>query len=361
MQRSDGMNYAPEGKAEAVVGPGEFVFAAVGLDHGHINGMCNGLSEAGAELKWVYDRDPAKAEELAQRHPPAKVARSEAEALEDDAVRLVAGAAVPSGRCALGLRVMDADKDYFTDKAPMTTLEQLEQAKAKVAGTGRKYAVYYGERLHVESALYAGRLVEQGAVGRVVQVVNLAPHRLRAPSRPDWFWSKEKTGGIICDIGSHQIEQFVHYAGAKDGRVQYAHAANMNTPEHPEFEDFGDAALIADNGATQYLRVDWFTPDGLGSWGDGRLFILGTEGYIEVRKYIDVARSTDRDHVFLVNHEGEQYLNVSGKVGFPYFGKLILDCLNRTEEAMTQAHAFLAARLCLEAQKMADEAGTGKG
>ena len=356
MQKSDGMSYAPEGKSEPVVGPGEFVIAAVGLDHGHINGMCNGLTEAGAEVRWVHDPDPAKVAAFRERFPMAKAARSEAEVLADDAVRLVAGAAVPCDRCALGLRVMDAGKDYFTDKAPMTTLDQLEQAKTKIAETGRKYAVYYGERIHVESAVYAGRLVDQGAIGRVVQVVNLAPHRLRAETRPDWFWSKEKTGGVICDIGSHQIEQFVHYTGALDGRAQYAHVANMNTPEHPEFEDFGDAAFIADNGATQYMRVDWFTPDGLGSWGDGRLFILGADGYIEVRKYIDVARSTDRDHVFLVNHDGEQYLNVAGKVGFPYFGKLILDCLNRTEEAMTQAHAFLAARLCIEAQKMADEA-----
>ena len=39
--------------------------------------------------------------------------------------------------------------------------------------------------------------------------------------------------------------------------------------------------------------------------------------------------------------------------GYPFFGQLILDCLNRTENAMTQEHAFKAAELCLTAQEKA--------
>jgi len=356
MQASDGMNYSPEGTPRPVVGPGEFAFAATALEHGHIYGMCNGLTEAGALLKWVYDPDPAKVERFTKTYPGVRVARSEDEILQDPAVRLVAAAAIPSDRCALGLRVMDHGKDYFTDKAPMTTLDQLAQARRAVQRTGRKYAVYYSERIHVESAIYAGRLVEQGAIGRVVQVLNLAPHRLSAPSRPAWFFQKARTGGILCDIGSHQIEQFLHYSRATDASVLCARVANCNTPQHPEFEDYGDATLVSSNGATQYLRVDWLNPAGLRSWGDGRLFILGTEGYIEVRKYVEVAREEDGGQVYMVNGEREQRFAVRGKVGFPYFGQFILDCLNRTEDAMTQAHAFLAAELCLKAQDMADRA-----
>ncbi len=343
-----------KGKAEPVVGPGEFPFAAVGLDHGHIYGMCNGLIEAGAELRWVFDPDPAKVGAFRERFPQARAARAEAEVLEDPAIKLVAGAAVPSHRCALGLRVMAHGKDYFTDKTPLTTLDQLEQVRAAVARTGLKYYVYFSERLHVESAVFAGQLVAQGAVGRVIQVVNLAPHRLSAPSRPPWFWSKEKTGGILCDIGSHQIEQFLFYSGAQDAEVTHARAANYRNPDHPEFEDFGEAVLLAPNGATQYLRVDWFTPDGLSAWGDGRLFILGTEGYIEVRKYVDVARSPKGDWVFWVDAKGEHEFDAKGRIGFPFFGRFIRDCLDRTETAMTQAHAFKAAELCVKAQMKAD-------
>lgn len=352
-QNKDGMNYAPEGKPNHVVEPGEFVFAAAALDHGHIYGMCNGLIEAGATLKWVYDPEPARSQAFADKFPQVQIADSLEQVLGDPEVRLVAAAAVPSERCALGLQVMDAGKDYFTDKTPFTSLDQLEAARQKVKETGQKYAVYYSERLHVESAVYAGQLVQKGAIGRVIQVTGFGPHRLNAPSRPDWFFEKDKYGGILCDIGSHQIEQFLFYAGCKDAKVLHSKVANYNNPDYPELEDFGDATLVGDNGATQYFRVDWFTPDGLGTWGDGRTIILGTEGYIELRKYIDIARDPRGDHVYLVNGDGEQHFEVKGKVGYPYFGQLILDCLNRTENAMTQEHCFKAAELCLKAQEAA--------
>lgn len=352
-QKADGMNYAPKGTPNVVVKPGQFVFAAAHLDHGHINGMCNGLLEAGAELKWVYDPDPLKVADFLKRFPMAKVARSEEEILSDPEVKLVAAAAITSERCAFGCRVMDAGKDYFTDKAPLTTLEQLEMARAKVKETGRKYMVYYSERLHVESAIYAGELIKQGAIGKVVQLLGLGPHRLNAPTRPDWFFQKKYYGGILCDIGSHQIEQFLYFADVKDATVVRSQIANYNHPEYPELDDFGDAMLVGDNGATQYFRVDWFTPDGLGTWGDGRTILLGTDGYIELRKYINVATSATGDHVFLVDKKGEHHFEVSGKIGYPFFGQLILDCLNRTENAMTQAHAFKAAELCIKAQMQA--------
>lgn len=357
VQKADGMNYAPKGKAAPVVKPGEFPIAAAALDHGHIYGMCNGLTEAGATLKYVWDPDPAKVAAFQQVFPQAQAARSLDEVLNDPAIKLVASAAVPSERCALGLKVMDAGKDYFTDKAPMTTLDQLALARQKVQQTGGKYMVYYSERLHVESAVYAGQLIHQGAIGRVVQVLGLGPHRLNAPSRPGWFFEKEKTGGILCDIGSHQIEQFLYFSGAQDATITLARTANHNNPQYPQLEDFGECALVGDNGASDYFRVDWLTPAGLSSWGDGRAMILGTDGYIELRKYLDVSRDKAGDHLFLVDHKGEHYMPLTGQVGFPFFGQLILDCLHRTENAMTQAHAFKAAELCLKAQAMADGMG----
>ena len=289
-QKSDGMNYAPQGKPRPVVKPGEFVFAA---------------------------------------------------------------AAIPNLRGAIGCRVMEAGKDYFTDKTPFTTFDQLDAAKAVVARTGRKYAVYFSERLHVESAMYATDLVQQGAIGRVLQVIGLGPHRLNKPSRPDWFFKKEQFGGILCDIGSHQFEQFLTFTGATDAVVTNATVANYANPSTPEFEDFGEANLLGDNGATNYIRVDWFTPDGLSTWGDGRMTILGTKGYIELRKYLDVGRDKTGDHVYLVDEKGEHHIQVAGQIGFRFFGELILDCLHRTEKAMAQRHAFKAAELCLRAQAAA--------
>jgi len=353
-QKTDGMTYAPKGAAQHVVKPGEFVFAAAHLDHGHIFGQCNGLSEAGGILKWVYDPDPEKVQTFLRANPHAKVARSLDEILDDPEVHLVAAAAIPNRRGPLGGRVMRAGKDYFTDKTPFTTFAQLEEARATVRETGRKYMVYFSERLHVESAMYAGDLVHGGAIGRVIQVMGLGPHRLSKASRPAWFFNREEYGGILCDIGSHQFEQYLYYSGAKDATVASAAVGNFANPDTPELEDFGEASLVGDNGTSNYIRVDWFTPDGLSTWGDGRTIILGTKGYIELRKYVDVASdSPGKDHVILVDDKGEQKLNVEGKVGFRFFGELILDCLNRTEKAMTQAHAFKAAELCLKAQATA--------
>jgi predicted dehydrogenase len=352
---SDGFSYAPQGKPRPVCRAGEFPFAVVGLDHGHIFGMCNGLIEAGGTLRWVYDPDRAKVAAFRERYPEVTAARSENEVLDDPGVRLVAGAAVPADRVALGERVMGHDKDYFCDKPPLTSLAQLAEARRMVVATGRKYAVYYSERLHVESAVLAGQLVEKGAIGRVVQVLGLGPHRINALTRPGWFWDKERYGGILCDIGSHQIEQVLHFTGAKDGRIVYSRVANYAHMEHPGFEDFGEVALVTDTGAAGYCRVDWFTPDGLPTWGDGRTFILGTEGYIELRKYIDIARDGNGDHLYLVDQAGETHISAHGQVGYPYFGQLILDCLERTERAMTQQHAFAAAELCLIAQAQAED------
>ena len=352
-QKSDGMNYAPEGKPAPVVEKGEFVFAAAALDHGHIYGQCKGLTEAGGELRYVHDPDPAKVEKFCQTFPTAQPLPSIDAILERDDIALVTAAAVPSERGPLGMRVMDAGKDYFTDKTPFTTAGQLTAAREKVKATGRKYMVYFSERLHVECAVRAGQLIGQGAIGRVVQVMGLGPHRSSPPSRPPWFWSREKTGGILCDIGSHQFEQFLHYAGAKSARIVNAQVANYHHKQFPEFEDWGEANLVADNGATNYIRVDWLNPDGLRTWGDGRTFILGTEGYMELRKYVDVGREAEGDHLYLVDQKGEHHIRCHGETGYPFFGQLILDCLNRTENAMTQEHAFLAADLCLQAQAQA--------
>jgi len=352
MNKHDGMHYAPTGKPQPVVKPGEFIIAAAALDHGHIYGMCNGLTEAGATLKWVHDPDPAKVARFLQQFPQAQVADSLETILNDATIDLVASAAIPSERCPLGLKVMAAGKDYFTDKAPLTTLEQLEDAKAMVAKTGRKYAVYYSERLHVESAVFAGELIRQGAIGRVIQTLGTGPHR-EGSDRPDWFYERRYFGGILCDIGSHQIEQFLFYTDNSDAHIVASQVRNVNHPQYPQFEDFGDAMLAGDNGATGYFRCDWFTPGGLSTWGDGRLTLLGTEGYIEIRKYVDLTRG-EQDVVYLVNKEGEFRYPVAGKVGFPYFGQLILDCIQRTENAMTQEHAFKAAELCVKAQMQAN-------
>ncbi|MFT4258943.1 Gfo/Idh/MocA family protein [Microbacterium sp.] len=337
---------------EPVVAPGEFVFAAVGLDHGHIHGMVHHLLDAGATLSLVYEPDPAKVADFIERFPQARVAASVEEVLEDPEVRLVASASIASERARLGVCVLDAGKDFFADKPAITTLEDLAAAREAVARTGGKFAVYYGERVQSEAAILAGQLIDQGAIGRVLQVASFGPHTVGS-GRPDWFYDPALYGGILCDIGSHNFEQMLYFTGASNGEIVSSTIANYAHPETPGLQDFGDAHVVLDNGTTGYVRVDWFTPAGIDVFGDGRTLILGTDGYIELRKYIDITTDNGGDQVLLANHDGQFRFDATGKTGFPFFGRLIRDCLDRTETAMTQEHAFAAAELSILAQQNA--------
>lgn len=353
-QKSDGMNYAPQGKINHVVKPGEFQVGITALDHGHINGMSNGLVEAGATLKYVYDPDPDKVADYVEKFPDVEVVDSLDVILDDPDIKLVAAAAVPNLRSELGNKVMRAGKDYFTDKTGFTTLDQLEETKKVAAETGQKYWIYFSERLHVEGAIRAGQLIEEGRIGDVLQVTGFGPHRLDKESRPDWFFNREEYGGILTDIGSHQIEQFLYYTGNEDAEVLHSKIANYNNPDTPELDDYGDATLVGENGASFFFKVHWFTPDGLPTWGDGRTFITGTKGSIEVRKYVNLGDDeVVGDHVFLIDEDGVTHEQVTGEIGFPFFGEMILDILNGTEKAMTQEHIFKASELCLRAQEQA--------
>lgn len=330
--------------------PSSIHFAAVGFAHGHIFSMCNALRGAGAKLIWIHDSDPGRLREIRDRFPDAKVAASEEEILQDRSVQLIACAAVPNERCEIALRAMDRGKDFLSDKPAVITLGDLERVKAKVRETGRKFYICFGETLNVESVVVAHQLIQNGAVGRVLNIISTGPHRLNAPSRPDWFFQKEKYGGILCDIGCHQTEQFLLLSGAEDAEIVHSRVANYHNKQHPGFEDFGDVMLKADNGVAGYFSVDWFTPSGLSTWGDSRVLILGTRGTLEIRKYLDVARGSGADHLFLVNGEKEEHIQTTGKTETPFFREFLSDCVDRTETAMTQNHVFKAVELCLKAQ-----------
>lgn len=327
-------------------------FAAIGLDHAHIYGMTRAVQRGGGELVSFYATDPAQIAEYRKQFGDVKLAASEDEILNDNNIQLVLGAPIPDLRAPLGVRVMKAGKDYLADKPGITTLEQLAAVRQIIKETKRKFAIMYSERLEVRSAVYAGELIKQGAIGRVVQTVNLAPHRVNAPSRPDWFFDKARYGGILTDIGSHQADQFLYYTNSTKARVVAAQTGNIAWPDKPKFEDFGDMTVVG-NGGTGYIRVDWYTPDGLPTWGDGRLFVLGTEGYIELRKYVNVAtEQKGGNHLYIVDKQEARYIDC-GKVALPFGPQFVSDVVNRTEVAQDQAQALLAAELVLIAQKNA--------
>ena len=303
-------------------------FAVAGMSHDHIYGMVGAMLRGGGELVSVYAAEPERGAEFVKRFPQAKRAASVDEILNDPSIQLVLSSAVPSERAPIGIRVMQHGKDFLSDKPGVTTLAQLAEV----------------------------RRVQAGAIGRVIQTINIAPHLIQYPNqppRPEWFWDPARNGGILTDIGSHQVDQFLFYTGSDKAEVVASQVGNVNHPEHPAFRDFGDVMLQGNRGVG-YVRVDWFTPDGLGVWGDGRLFLLGTEGYIELRKYVDIAGRKGGNHLFVVDRKQTRYIDCS-QVELPFGAQFISDIVNRTQTGQSQAQTLLAAELVLTAQERANE------
>lgn len=329
-------------------------FVALGLDHRHIYGMTANMAATGAECVGYWtEGTPNTLKGFQKRFPDVPRVPDLADAL-NTGTDLALIAAVPADRAALAVRAIRSGMDVMVDKPGCTTATQLDEIKQAVAETGRIWSINFSERFEVPAVTMATDLVAAGEIGRVVHTAGLGPHRLNKATRPDWFFEKDRYGGILIDIASHQIDQFLHFTGATDAEITNAFVANYANPDHPGLEDFGEISLRSEKG-TGTVRVDWFTPDALPTWGDGRLTLLGTEGYIELRKYVDVGGTGGTNHLILVNGKRCEKIDASS-AGLPYFERLSQDIRNRTETAMTQAHCFKVMELALQAQEIADEA-----
>ncbi|MEI9921609.1 MAG: Gfo/Idh/MocA family oxidoreductase [Bacteroidota bacterium] len=328
-------------------------FSVIGLNHGHIYGQTDAMIRGGGQLVAFYAKENDLAEAYAKKYPDAKRASSEKEILEDSSVQLIVSASIPADRAPLGIEVMKHGKDFLVDKPGVTTLKQFAEVKKVQKETKRIYSVMYSERFENRATVKAGELVKSGAIGNVIQTIGMGPHRINLPSRPQWFFDKKYFGGIICDIGSHQFDQFLFFTNSTKGEVVASQTGNVHYPQYPEFEDFGDVMVRGDGGAG-YIRVDWFTPDGLNTWGDGRLTILGTDGYIELRKNVDIAGHEGGNHLFLVDKKETRYIDCSQEP-LTFGEQFIADVANRTNTAMTQEHCFLATELALQAQEKAQK------
>ena len=329
--------------------------AAIGLNHPHIYGMTRAALNAGAELIAVYADEDDLAAAYQKAFPQARRATDRREILEDRSIQLVVSATIPDMRAATAIDVMRHGKDVLVDKPGVITLAELAEVRRVQAETGRIFSVCFSERFEVHAAERASELVAAGAIGKVVQTVGLGPHSIGLNPRADWFYQRRRYGGILCDIAAHQCDQFLHFTSSTKAEVVASHIANHANPAKPELEDFGEV-LLRGNGGTGYVRVDWYTPKGLGVWGDGRLMILGTDGYIELRKYIDLAGRSGTDHLFIVDQKQTRYVDCSDQA-LPYGPRLLDDIRNRTETAMSQAHCFLATELALKAEAQAVRLG----
>lgn len=299
------------------------IFAVIGLAHPHIYGMCNGLIDAGAKLKYVYDDDENLVKAFINTFPNTKIADSIDEILSDNDVTLIASAEIPSKRADLAIKCMNAEKDFFVDKVPFTLEEDYNAILDTIKKTKRNYYVFYSESITNAVTLYAFNLIKNGVIGDVFHIEGTAPHRHNPSSRPAWFYEKQYTGGIITDIGSQQIHQFLKICDTTDVEIDCARIKNYNNPQHTQFDDFGDFSLTAKNGITGYFRIDWSSPDGLGTWGDVRLIVEGSKGHMELRKNCNVGFDNLENHIIIVTNDGVKHEIVKDDCAVTLFSDIV--------------------------------------
>ena len=330
--------------------PPRIKFAVIGVNHSHINGQVQTVTRGGGQLVSFYAKEPELAAAFSKRFPEAKLARSEQEILDDPNIQLIVSAAIPNERAPLGIKAMEHDKDFMVDKPAATTLEQLAEVRRVQTRTKRIFSVLIG-RHENKSINKAGELIRTGAIGKVVQTAALAPHKMNPDTRAPWFFKRQQYGGILCDLASHNFDAYLFLTSTTRAEIVASQVGNTHHPQYPELEDFGDVMLSGDGGAG-YIRVDWFTPAGLTTFGDGRLTIIGTDGYMELRENVDIAGRPGGDHLFLVDNKGSKYVDCSD-VSLPYAQRLVDDVVNRTTTADSPPRMFLAMQLGIEAQNRA--------
>ncbi len=105
-------------------------------------------------------------------------------------------------------------------------------------------------------------------------------------------------------------------------------ASARSAPSRQGFEDFAELVLATPS-VRGYVRLDWFTPDGLPTWGDGRFFVVGTEGTLELRKNLDIEGRAGTDHMFVANSTATRYVDCS-KLPVTYYRDFLRDIAERT-------------------------------
>ena len=158
------------------------------------------------------------------------------------------------------------------------------------------------------------KLVADGAIGTVVQTVGLGPHRLQRPTRPSWFFEPE---AVRRHHRRYRLASGRPVPGlyrlARKPRSRPASIGNFSHDRTCRISRISASSCCDRSGRRAIVRVDWLTPEALPTWGDGRLTILGTTGYIELRKYIDIAGRPGKDHLFLVNGRGDDAYRLLGR------------------------------------------------
>ncbi len=331
-------------------------FAVIGLSHAHVISMTQALSGLpDVACDGFAPEDTPVGKGFAGLYPDL-ARRPRGELLGDPAIDLILCGDVNGLRGSVLKEALTAGKHVFVDKPPVTTLEDLEAVEQAAQRTGKLFFVYFGERLDNPLLIKTKELVDEGRIGRVVNFIGLGPHKLSIEHRPAWMFDPALYGGILNDIASHQVELFTWLTGQQVARFR-SRVGNFGTPQHPTFQDFGDAWFEGDGGAAGYVRVDWFTPDALPTWGDIRQMLVGTEGTLEIRSNINLGSPDAGPALLLTTRKSAPELVDPGDIDTAWGPKLVADIHDGVNRLMPRDVTFQALRTVLSMQRDAEKIG----
>ncbi len=296
-------------------------FAVCGMSHDHVNGMIGAVQRGGGELVAAWGGEEDKLAAFRKKYPDVKLVTTQDEILDDPSVQLVLTSQIASERAGIAVRAMKRGKDVLSDKPGLTTLQQLAEVRKTIAETKRIYAIMYSELLEVKAAVYAGELIRQGAIGKVIQTINIAPHQIfqhggeagGGSGRPDWFWNPDQYGGILCDIGSHQVDQFLFfYRIDRGGEVVESCRSRMCAIPNTRASKILATWFCAATAASVMCASTGSRPTAWEPGATAGSSILGTDGYsMEVRKYTNVVASghQGKNNLFVVDSKQARYID----------------------------------------------------
>lgn len=318
--------------------------------------MVDGLVAAGAETV-CHAAEPGPLSEMYVGWRTESEPRSVHGVVADDTLDLVVLAGVPSSRAGVAAQALRSGRHVLAAKPAVTTLDDLATVDEAARTAGRRWWVFFSERLVNRAVIEAVRLVREGAIGDLVAVSGAAPHTLAPTGRPHWFFDRSASGGILCDLAAHQADQLLALAGGGSTEVVAATVANVANPDHPALQDLGRMTLrhLTDDGRVVlgHHHVDWLSPAGLGTWGDVRLVLTGTGGTIEVRSNIDVGGEPGAEHLILVDGERAGRVDCS-HVELDWARRLVADVEAGTDTFVPHDHTVAACELVLRAQAVAE-------
>ncbi|GFI09436.1 myo-inositol 2-dehydrogenase [Lachnospiraceae bacterium] len=178
-----------------------------------------------------------------------------------------------------------AGKHIFCEKPMAMTVEECDEMIAACDRHKVKLQIGFMRRFDA-SFREAKRLVEEGAIGELVQIHS----NTRGPSKPrPWMYDIKKSNGILAEVNSHDIDA-VRWMAGSDIETVYAVAGNFRNPEaEADYPDYYDSVLmsgILKSGVHFCIDGAAYVQYGY----DSKMELIGTKGKIQVGR-------SEKEHV----------------------------------------------------------------